>query len=164
MNPADKGKGAGTDNGPDKAADMASPSAAAEEKLYRDVKEPEGINRQAMKDKHTGKELAAMAQPYTPLKLSTLERMSKDDLIDIIQSKGQQKDTTAKPRASRSQNELTDIIDFGIAMLNQYKMQRDGEPNPAMLSEAFKGQAVAKLEQKQNEGAFEADIPGIRRD
>lgn len=143
----------GMDNGP-----INGKAAEAESALFEGVEQPQTLDRQAMKDKYTVAKLAEMAKPYSKMAMSTLKGYDKDKLIDIIQSKGEEKKTEEpKARATRSKGEFEQMVDMGIALLDAFKMKRDGEPNPMMLKELVKSQIIMKADEAKQEGTFDQD-------
>lgn len=119
----------------------------------------EALNRNELM-KLTGKELAKMAQPYSTLKLSSLERLSKAKLCDIILNKTYKiKDDEEKPHArdARSSSDTEQFIDTALTVLDMLKQNRDKEPLNATAKEIFRKQAVVYADEKIQNGEMNAD-------
>ena len=121
--------------------------------------ETEVLNRNELM-KLTGKELAKMAQPYSTLRLVSLERMSKAKLCDIILNKtDKKKEDDEKPnaRAARSTSETEQFIDTALTMLDMLKRNRDHEPLNPVAKDIFKKQAVVYADEKIKNNELDVD-------
>lgn len=108
--------------------------------------EQSSYNRAELMEK-TGAELAEMAAPYSTKKLSTLERMAKKDLCDIIMRGGEKKtEEGPKARAARTESETEQIINMGLSVLDAIKQSRDGKMLNPLAVDIFKKQAVIALD------------------
>lgn len=117
------------------------------------------LNRNEMM-KLTGKQLAKMAQPYSTLQLTSLERMSKAKLCDIILNKtDKKKDDEEKPhaRTARSESQTEQFINTALMLLDSFKTNRDGEPLNATAKEVFKKQAIVYADEKVQAGEMNLD-------
>lgn len=142
------------DKGQNKGAEFDNPFEETEEENQN-----ANLGREELKAKYTGKQLAKLAEGKTPLKLSTLERMSKDDLIDIYLDIDTKKKSN-NARASRSNGETDDILNFGISTLQSIKMAREGDPTANINQIAlnmFKSSAVNKIDQARQNDAINND-------
>lgn len=119
----------------------------------------ETLNRNELM-KLTGKELAKMAQPYSTLRMSSLERLSKAKLCDIILNKtDKKKDEEDKPhaRVARSSSDTEQFIDTALTVLDMLKQNRDKEPLNATAKEIFRKQAIVYADEKIQNGEMSAD-------
>ena len=132
------------DSGTSEDVEMDSP-------FVKPQTEEKSINRTELMEK-TGKQLAVMCTPYSPLKLKTLEKMAKSDLCDIILSKGQNKEQKeAKGRSGTSKSDSEAIIDTMLAIAESFKMKREQEPLNATAKTIFKNNAVNLVDKKVDE-------------
>ena len=119
--------------------------------------EHETLNRNELM-KLSGKELAKMAQPYSTLKLNSLERCSKAKLCDIIMKKGEpKKSEEPKARTARTSSETEQFLETALVMLDVMKQNRDGEPLNATAKDIFKKQAVVYADEKIAEDKMNID-------
>jgi len=129
-------------NGMDNAEEMETPF---NEKMED---ESRAINRTELMQK-TAKELSILAMPYVALKESTLQKMAKSDLCDIILSKGQSKEKKeSTARASRTQSDSEAIISTLLMMVESFKVKRENEPLNAAAKEIFKNNAINIVDKK----------------
>lgn len=137
----------GTDNRLDNVEEMASPFEEKVEDSSNSVNRTELMNK-------TAKELAVMAMPYVPLKQTTLEKMAKADLCDIIMTKGQNKEQKeSKARANRTQSDSEAIIETVLAIAESFKLKRENEPLNATAKQIFKNNAVNIVDKKVEDEA-----------
>ncbi len=140
----------GTDNGLGNVEEMDEMDSPFVEK---EQSEGNALNRTELMQK-TAKELALLAMPYVALKESTLQKMAKADLCDIIMSKGQSKDKKeSTARASRSTSDSEAIINTFLMMIESFKLKRESEPLNAVAKEIFKNNAVNIVDKKVDEEA-----------
>ena len=125
---------------------------------YMDMgEESEALNRNELM-KLTGKELAKMAQPYSTLQLTSLERMAKAKLCDIILNKSDgKKEDEPHARAARTESQTEQFINTALMLLDSFKTNRDGEPLNATAKEVFKKQAVVYADEKVKAGEIDLD-------
>lgn len=90
--------------------------------LNLDNEEPKSFDREYLKNNYNGKQLASMCEGKTNLRISTLERMGKDKLIDILQ--GNLEEKKSKPRATRTVTETDELIQLSITTLESIKRAR----------------------------------------
>ncbi|MDX1808304.1 MAG: hypothetical protein R3331_02065 [Sulfurospirillaceae bacterium] len=111
----------------------------------------EGITRTELMEK-TGKELAKMALPYTTWKESTLSKLSKPELCDIILTKGANKEQQEpRARAARATSDSEAIIETFLAIAESFKLKREKEPLNATAKQIFKNNAVNLVDKKVEE-------------
>lgn len=128
-------------NGADNVEEMDSPFVEVND-------ETKSINRTELMNK-TAKELAVLAMPYVPLRQSTLEKMAKADLCDIIMTKGQSKEQKeSKARASRKDSESEAIIETILQIVESFKIKREKEPLNATAKNVFKNNAINIVDKK----------------
>lgn len=94
----------------------------------------------------TGKELAKMALPYTTLKDTTLSKLSKAELCDIILSKGKSKEGGTTKKKTQSESEA--IINSFLSILETVKMRRENEPLNPTAKQIFFNNATAVVDEK----------------
>ncbi|WP_345984313.1 hypothetical protein WCX49_06660 [Sulfurimonas sp. HSL-1656] len=136
----------GTDNGI--ATGTGSGDAAEVADAIAGEQHTSAFNRAELMEK-TGAELAQLAAPYSDKKLSTLERMSKAKLCDIIMKGGEEKgDDAPKARAARTESETEQIINMGLTVLEAFKQNRDGKPLNPLAREMFQKQAIIALDEQ----------------
>ncbi len=132
----------------DNLQDMDSPF---EEKVQDDSKP---LTRTELMDK-TGKVLAKLAMPYTTLKETTLSKLSKAELCDIILSKGTNKsEKESKGRASRTKSDSEAIIDTILSIAESFKLKREHDTLNATAKQIFKNNAINIVDQKVSEEAI----------
>ena len=142
------------DKGQNKGTETDNPFEETEDEQSTKI-----LGREELKAKYTGKQLAKLVEGKTPLKLSTLERMSKDDLIDILLDIDTKKKTN-NARASRSNGETDDILNFGLSTLQTIKMTRENDPTASLNEIAlnmFRSSAVNKIDQARQNDAINND-------
>lgn len=150
-----KGAEMETDNGQYKGTETDNPFEDEAEKTEAN----KSLGREELKAKYTGKQLADLVVGKTPLKLSTLQRMSKDDLIDIYLDIDTKKKSN-NARASRSTGETEDILNFGLATLQSIKQARENDPTANINQIAlnmFKSSAVKKIDDARQSEAISND-------
>ncbi len=141
----------------DKGADMGADNGTG--MGFEAEENTSALNRNELM-KLTGKELAKMAQPYSTLNLTSLQRMSKAKLCDIILNKTDKKrDQEEKPhaRTERTQSETEQFIETALVMLDVLKQNRDSEPLNATAKEIFKKQAVVYADEKIKNNEMNVD-------
>jgi len=94
----------------------------------------------------TGKELAKLAKPFTSLSETTLSKLSKAELCDIIISKG--KERKEKPK---NKDSSTAIIDTFLGIIESIKTNRDKEPLNTTAKQIFSSNAVAVVDRQIQE-------------
>jgi hypothetical protein len=105
--------------------------------------------------KKTGKELAQMAQPKSRFKIKTLERLPKAELCDIILDITV--DEKPKARASRTESESDNIINFAIDTLEAIKKSRGANGINPIAKEIFKSSAVNKVDEARADGNLSSE-------
>lgn len=126
------------------------------EEMEQDSK---ALNRNELM-KLTGKQLAKMAQPYSTLQMTSLERMAKAKLCDIILNKTDKKESdepTAHARTARSESQTEQFITTALTMFDMMKQNRDGEPINAVAKDIFKKQAVVYADEKISKDEMNID-------
>lgn len=138
--------GNGTDTGKDTVA--GNGLGAEIEEGIKGKAETSSLNRVELMEL-SGKDLAAMALPYSSKKISTLERMAKADLCDIIMNgREAPKDDAPKSRAARTQSQTEELVDIIIGFLDAIKRARDDEPLNPLAVDIVRKQAVIKVDEK----------------
>ncbi len=149
-----------TNNGASRGADMGSNEDI--DNMFNDnatENSSNALNRNELMEL-TGKELAKMAQPYSTLKLNSLERKSKAFLCDLIMNKSDNKaKEEEKPhaRSSRTESQTEQFINTALVMLSVMKQNRDGEPLNATASDVFKKQAIVYADEKISKDEMNID-------
>lgn len=108
--------------------------------------------------KLTAKELAKKAEPKSTLRLSTLEKLAKADLCDIILDI-KKADDKPKARAERTQSESDNIINFALDILQNIKISREGQESKInqIAKDIFKSSAISKVDEARAEGTLNND-------
>ena len=114
--------------------------------FIEEVEEKGATKKRAELMQKTGKELAKMAKPFTSLSETTLSKLSKAELCDIIISKG--KDRKEKPK---NKDSSTAIVDTFLGIVESIKVNRDKEPLNNTAKQIFSSNAVAVVDKQIQE-------------
>ncbi len=140
------------DKGMDKGMEEQSPFDETE------TEQPK-LNRDILMDK-TGKDLAQMVfdKGLSKFKLSTLERISKPELCDMLLDI-KKPDDKPKSRASNSTSKSDNMLDFALSTLQGIKQARTSQEatiNPIALN-MFKDSAINKIDEARADGKLNND-------
>jgi hypothetical protein len=137
----------GTDNGTFKGNETE-----LENNPFQDDGKETKLSRNELEN-YTIKQLVPLAKGKTHLKETTLSRLSKNELIDIILDiKDEPK---SKARATRSESESDQIINFALDVLNGIKQSRNGNEINPLAKEMFKKSAVNKVDEARADGVID---------
>jgi len=107
-------------------------------------------------ENYTIKNLVPLAKGKTHLKETTLSRLSKAELIDIILDIKEQ-EPKSKARATRTQSESDNILDFALDTLQAIKIARNGNEINPIAKDMFKKSAVQKVDEARADGTINND-------